>query len=58
MKRAQHGGMIFRLMFLLMLAVLLTGIYLVRRPLLSLAGGWWVVEDRPARADGGSQAQE
>jgi uncharacterized SAM-binding protein YcdF (DUF218 family) len=51
MKGAPHGGIIFRLMFLLMLAVLLTGIYLVRHPLLLLAGAWWVVDDQPARAD-------
>ena len=51
MKRTQRGGIIFRLMFLLMLALFLTGIYLVRHPLLRLAGGWWVVDEQPARAD-------
>jgi len=51
MKSAQRGGIIFRLMFLLMLAVPLFGIYLVRHPLLRFAGDWWVVDERPERAD-------
>ena len=51
MRGAQHGGIFFRLLALMMLALLLAAVYVVRHPLLRLAGGWWVVEDRPERAD-------
>lgn len=51
MKDAQRGGIFFRLLALLMLAMLVAAVYLVRHPLLRLAGGWWEVEDRPERAD-------
>jgi uncharacterized SAM-binding protein YcdF (DUF218 family) len=51
MKNAQRGGIFFRLLALLMLAMLIGAVYLVRHPLLKLAGGWWEVEDRPERAD-------
>jgi uncharacterized SAM-binding protein YcdF (DUF218 family) len=51
MTKTQHGGIFFRLLALLLLAMLIGAVYLVRHPLLKLAGGWWVVEDRPERAD-------
>ena len=51
MKDAQRGGIFFRLLALLMLAMLVAAVYLVRHPLLRLAGGWWEVDDRPERAD-------
>ena len=51
MSGAQRGGIFFRLLALLMLAALLTAVYLVRHPLLRLAGGWWEVQDRLERAD-------
>src|SRR3990172_5888938 len=51
MSGAQRGGMFFRLMVLMMLALLLAAVYLARHPLLRLAGGWWEVPDRLERAD-------
>jgi uncharacterized SAM-binding protein YcdF (DUF218 family) len=51
MRSAQHGGIFFRLLALLMLAMLVAAVYVVRHPLLRLAGGFWEVEDRPERAD-------
>ena len=51
MSGRQRGGILFRLMVLLMLALLLAAVYLARHPLLRLAGGWWEVEDRLERAD-------
>jgi uncharacterized SAM-binding protein YcdF (DUF218 family) len=51
MKRAERGGIFFRLVALLMLALLVAAVYVVRHPLMRLAGGWWEVEDRPERAD-------
>jgi uncharacterized SAM-binding protein YcdF (DUF218 family) len=51
MSGAQSGGIFFRLMVLLMLAVVLAAVYLVRHPLLRLSGGWWEVQDRLERAD-------
>jgi len=51
MSGAQRGGIVFRLMVLLMLALLLAAVYLARHPLLRLAGGWWEVEDQLERAD-------
>jgi uncharacterized SAM-binding protein YcdF (DUF218 family) len=51
MKNAQRGGIFFRLLVLLLFAMLVAAVYLARQPLMRLAGGWWVVEDRPERAD-------
>jgi uncharacterized SAM-binding protein YcdF (DUF218 family) len=51
MSGAQRGGIVFRLMVLLMLALLLAAVYLARHPLLRLAGSWWEVEDQLERAD-------
>jgi uncharacterized SAM-binding protein YcdF (DUF218 family) len=51
MKSTQQGGIFFRLLFLLMLAMLIGLVYLVRYPLLRFAGGWWEVGDQPERAD-------
>lgn len=49
--RRERGGIFFRLMGLLALALLVFVVYLVRRPLLREAGGFWVVEDPPSAAD-------
>lgn len=51
MKGSQRGGILFRLLALLLLALLVGAVYLVRHPLLRFAGGWWVAQDRPERAD-------
>jgi uncharacterized SAM-binding protein YcdF (DUF218 family) len=47
----QRGGIFFRLLFYLCFLFFLFVIYLVRQPLLRLAGGFWVVDDGPAASD-------
>ena len=47
----QHGGIFFRLIFLLFLVCVVFAIYLVRHPLLRLAGHAWVVDEAPAASD-------
>lgn len=42
---AERGGIFFKLMVLVFLAVLLAAVYVVRHPLLRLAGNFWVVDD-------------
>ncbi len=51
MTGAQRGGIFLRLLFLIFLVVLFFLLYLVRHPLLRLAGGWWVVADPLQHAD-------
>jgi uncharacterized SAM-binding protein YcdF (DUF218 family) len=51
MRSPQHGGIIVRLMALLTLLVLFGAAYVVRRPLMSLAGHFWMIEDPVAHAD-------
>jgi uncharacterized SAM-binding protein YcdF (DUF218 family) len=46
-----RGGIIFKLIFLLFLAAILFALYLVRDPLLGMAGGFWIVQDPLAPAD-------
>jgi uncharacterized SAM-binding protein YcdF (DUF218 family) len=48
---SQHGGIFFRLLFLLFVACFLFVVYLVRHPLMRLAGNFWVVDDGPAASD-------
>jgi uncharacterized SAM-binding protein YcdF (DUF218 family) len=50
-RSAQRGGIFFRLLFLLCFLLFLLAIYLVRHPLMRLAGGFWVVDDTPAPSD-------
>jgi uncharacterized SAM-binding protein YcdF (DUF218 family) len=50
-RNAQGGGIFFRLLFYLCFLLFLFAIYLVRHPLLRLAGGFWVVDDGPAPSD-------
>ncbi len=47
----QHGGIFFRLIFLMFLLCVIMAIYLVRHPLLRLAGHAWVVDEAPAVSD-------
>jgi uncharacterized SAM-binding protein YcdF (DUF218 family) len=47
----QRGGIFARLLFLLCLALFCFIIYLVRYPLLRLAGGFWVVDEPPKPSD-------
>jgi uncharacterized SAM-binding protein YcdF (DUF218 family) len=51
MNPGQHGGIIFRFLSLLCLVAFLGGIYVVRHPLLRLAGSFWVVQDPLDHAD-------
>jgi uncharacterized SAM-binding protein YcdF (DUF218 family) len=48
---SQRGGIFFRLLFLLFLAVLLFAVYLARHPLLRLAGDFWIVNESPQASD-------
>jgi uncharacterized SAM-binding protein YcdF (DUF218 family) len=50
-RHPEHGGIVFKLLFLIFLVCFLFMIYLVRHPLLRLAGGFWVVDDGPAYSD-------
>jgi uncharacterized SAM-binding protein YcdF (DUF218 family) len=50
-RRAQGGGIIFKLIGLMALALLVCGLYLVRYPLLRAAGRVWIVEQAPEQAD-------
>lgn len=47
----QRGGIFFRFVFLLCFLCLLFVLYLVRHPLLRLAGGFWIVDETPVPAD-------
>jgi uncharacterized SAM-binding protein YcdF (DUF218 family) len=47
----QRGGIIFRLLFLMLLTVVFFFLYLMRHPLLRMAGGFWVVDDGPQHSD-------
>lgn len=51
MMRGQRGGIIFRLLTLLVLCGFAGMIYLARRPLLRAAAGFWIVQDRIEPAD-------
>jgi uncharacterized SAM-binding protein YcdF (DUF218 family) len=47
----QRGGIIAKLIVLITLVILLGLLYLVRTPLLRLAGGFWIKSDAPANSD-------
>jgi uncharacterized SAM-binding protein YcdF (DUF218 family) len=47
----ERGGIIFRLICLLVLAAMVFGLYLLRRPILHEAADWWIVEDPASTAD-------
>ena len=48
---AQRGGIFFKLVFVVFLAVLLAAVYVVRHPLLRLAGNFWIVDDAAQPSD-------
>jgi uncharacterized SAM-binding protein YcdF (DUF218 family) len=50
-KRAEHGGIIFRFILLVALVAILVFLYSFRHPLLHLAGWFWVVDDPVQHAD-------
>lgn len=51
MHTRERGGIFFKLMFLLSFLAFCGLIYLLRHPLLRLAGGFWVVEDALQKSD-------
>jgi len=51
LRSPQRGGIFFRFLLLLCFLAFLFAVYLVRHPLLRLAGGFWVVDDGPAASD-------
>ena len=51
MRRGEHGGIFFRLLFLLALISFLAFLYVIRHPLMRLAGELWMVNDPAAPAD-------
>ena len=50
-REGERGGIIFKFLLLLCFLGFLFVIYLLRYPLLRLAGGFWVVDDGPAYSD-------
>jgi uncharacterized SAM-binding protein YcdF (DUF218 family) len=50
-KKSEQGGVLVNLIILVCFVVFCTVLYLVRRPILSFMGEWWIVEDRIERAD-------
>ena len=48
---SQRGGIFFRFLFLICFLFLLFLLYLVRNPLLGLAGSFWIIDDKPAASD-------
>ena len=51
MRRAEHGGIFLRLIFLLVLLAFFALLYGVRHPLMRLAGQLWVVDEPAEHAD-------
>ena len=49
--QSELGGIFFRLLFLIFLAVFALIVYLARYPLLRFAGNFWVVEESPQVSD-------
>lgn len=47
----QRGGIIFKFILLLCFLCFLFVVYLLRHPLLRVAGGFWIVDDGPAYSD-------
>ncbi|MBZ5661539.1 MAG: YdcF family protein [Acidobacteriia bacterium] len=50
-RRGEHGGIFFRLLFLLVFIAFFAFLYVVRHPLMRLAGEFWVLNDPAASAD-------
>jgi len=48
---AEHGGIFFRLFFWMFLIFLLCVLYIVRHPILRMAGEFWVVNETPIDSD-------
>jgi uncharacterized SAM-binding protein YcdF (DUF218 family) len=50
-RKSEVGGIFFRFLVVLCFLCMLFALYLVRGPLLRLAGGFWIVDEAPAKAD-------
>jgi uncharacterized SAM-binding protein YcdF (DUF218 family) len=50
-RNREHGGIFFRLLFLLVFAGFLFFLYVLRHPMMRLAGQMWMVDEAPAHAD-------
>jgi vancomycin permeability regulator SanA len=50
-RNGERGGIIFRLITLLVFALLLFVVYLARRPILRAVGDYWIVDDSASQAD-------
>jgi uncharacterized SAM-binding protein YcdF (DUF218 family) len=50
-RRNEHGGIFFRLLFLLFFLGFLAVLYVARHPLMRLAGQFWVVDEPAAKSD-------
>jgi uncharacterized SAM-binding protein YcdF (DUF218 family) len=50
-KRGEHGGIFFRLLFLLFFFGFLALVYVARHPLMRFAGQLWVVDEPAAQSD-------
>ena len=48
---SQRGGIFFRLVALICLVIFCFCVFLIRRPLLRLAGGFWIVDESPRPSD-------
>jgi uncharacterized SAM-binding protein YcdF (DUF218 family) len=50
-RNGQRGGIFFRLLALLVFAALLFVVYLVRRPILTAIGEYWIIDDPASQAE-------
>ena len=51
MRRKEHGGIFFRLLFLIVFLAICAFFYVIRRPLMRLAGELWVLNDAAMQSD-------
>jgi uncharacterized SAM-binding protein YcdF (DUF218 family) len=50
-ENSERGGIFFRLLFMMFFLALVVLVYLVRRPLMRMAGDFWTVDEGPVAAD-------
>jgi len=51
MRRGEHGGILTRLLLILLLVCVVGALYVLRHPILRAAGEYWVVEDTLSPSD-------
>jgi len=51
MSRSEHGGILSRLLLILLLVCVVGALYVLRHPILRAAGEYWVVEDTLSPSD-------